>query len=1215
MSRVVLLSGAALCALQMPAYAYQGRAETTIDDTAAPAAQNSGTEIVVTGSRIARPEYEGNIPGGQMAKEEIEDRGIISAIDTANELPFVSTGATTEGENGVGGTSLGVAFVDVLGLGSQRTLGLVNGRRMVSGNSAAFFTFGNEAGSQINFSVLPSQMIARTDVLTVGGAAAYGSDAVAGVVNVILRDKYVGTEGVLRYSQIGEGPGKGGFASLIHGTDFASGRGNLVVAVEYNNQEALSGFQLPYFMGAAQQVAHYARARNPKFTGTEAVDVNVANNGAFLRTIDDGLPTTVYASYLGLGHVADGGSVFLTTPTTGQLIPDGPAASPTGTTSATDFFTRWAPTALPAGANCATILQSFGLTRPAGFTQTQCNTLALNVLQANRQTPREYFAAHPDTDINLFLGTFDKGFITVANTDAATKDMFPRRAVPLRFNDQGKLEEYRVATLDPTTPSTLALAAGTQGALNRKYTTLRIRQERIQANLIAGYDISDNIRFFTQNLYSKVRSEKPYEVATPNTGGTTENSILSFTLDHPFLSQENKTLLQSLGVKANQTLRMSRSNQDLEGSIPMVSTVETFSTVAGFNGSLDLLGRAFDWETSASYGRTTGTTTSSSILDAQYALASDVVLDGSGKAVCRARTNPAAYLGKTFGAVPSIPRVAAADNPLGFVTDAFSVSTPGADGIPRLSQYSTVITQQMIDSCTPLNLFGEGQSSKEARNYVLGTQELHQRNEQLFLQGFMSGSLADLPGGPLGVSIAAEYRKENFAFSTDDVSATGGFRNQAAIIGTRGKSTAYEYGIEFRIPIIGKDFTLPLIENLDFSPAIRVSKQDASAPAYRNLDGDLVERNIKGDTSLIWSLAANYKPFSDLTIRGNITRSIRQPALVEYFLSGQQASNNSSDPCSLSYITAGNAANRQANCLAELQATGQFASAADAQTFLDNYNVQLSSARTMRYGNPDLVPERGKSWTIGAVYEPSFIPGLTLGADYINLTIHDAITRVTFQQATDLCYDSPAFPTDPLNLCRGLRRNIAGLTPDQEGFFRFADRVNVIYANIGAVRVRSLNLNGRYTANLAELFGSRKPLGRINLSAAAYKIFEYSESGSGKFDDTTSLDGTLAAPEWRVRTNMVWSLRPFALGWTFNWVSPTIYKTGGLPNTIEQFSVVSTPSYAVHDFMLRYDVDRRITAQLNIYNAFNRRFVNEANGTLYQGGRGRTLALTLRGKF
>jgi outer membrane receptor protein involved in Fe transport len=1213
MTRVVLLSGAAFCALQTPAYAYQTATGISVEEPATPD-EDSGTEIVVTGSRIARPEYDGNIPGGQMAKEEIEDRGIISAIDTANELPFVSTGATIEGENG-GGSSLGVAFVDVLGLGSQRTLGLVNGRRMVSGNSAAFFTFGNEAGSQINFSVLPSQMIARTDVLTVGGAAAYGSDAVAGVVNVILRDKYVGTEGVLRYSQIGEGPGKGGFGSLIHGTGFASGRGNLVVAVEYNNQDALSGFELPYFMGAAQQVGNYARARNPDFTGTEAVDINVANNGAFLRTFDDGLPTTVYGRYLGMGHVTDGGSVFLRTPTTGQLIPGEPVTSPAGTTSTTGFFTRWAPTALPAGTNCATVLQSFGLTRPDGLTLGQCNTLALNVLQANRPTPREYFAEHPETDINLFLGTFDKGFLTVANTDAATRDMFPRRAVPLRFDDSGKLVEYRVASLDPTTPSTLALAAGTEGVVNRKYNTLRIRQERIQANLIASFDISDNVRFFTQNLYSRVRSERPFEAASPNTGGTTENSILSFTLDHPFLSQENRSLLQSLGVTANQTLRMTRSNQDLEGSTPMVGTVETISSVAGVEGSMDLFGRKFDWETSASYGRSTGTTTSSSILDAQYALAADVVLDANGRAVCRAQTNPAAYLGKSFGVASGIDQVAAADNPLGFVTDAFAVARPGADGIPQLAQYSTVITRQMIDDCSPLNLFGEGQSSREARDYVLGTQELHQRNEQLFLQGYLSGSLFDLPGGPVGVSVAAEYRKEKFAFSTDQISATGGFRNAAATIGTRGQSTAYEYGIEFRIPVIGKDLTLPLVENFDISPAIRISKQDASAPDYRNLDGDLIERNIKGDTATIWSLAATYKPFRDLTIRGNMTRSIRQPALVEYFLSGQQASNSASDPCSLSYITAGNAANRQANCLAQLQATGDFATAADAQTFLDNYNVQLTQARTMRYGNADLAPERGKSWTIGAAYQPGFIPGLTLGGDYINLTIHDAITRVTFQQAADLCYDSPDFPTDPLNLCQGLRRNTAGLAPDEEGYFRFANRVDVLYVNLGAVRVRSLNLNGRYTANLSELLGSRKPLGRINLSAAAYKVFEFSESGSGNFDDATELVGTLAAPDWRVRANIVWSLRPFSLGWTFNWVSPTVYKTGGLPNTIEQFSVISTPAYSVHDLMLRYSVDRRITAQVNIYNAFNRRFINEDNGTLYQGGRGRTFALTLRGKF
>jgi outer membrane receptor protein involved in Fe transport len=149
-------------------------------------------DIVVTGSRIARPQYEGVIPGVQVGSQDIEQRLFTNAGDVLNDIPLVGGGASLNGTNGGQTASLGVTYIDLLNLGTARTLTLVNGRRFVSNNSATIFVSGNETGSQVDASTIPVALIDRVDILTVGGAAAYGADAVSGVVNYVLKDKYEG---------------------------------------------------------------------------------------------------------------------------------------------------------------------------------------------------------------------------------------------------------------------------------------------------------------------------------------------------------------------------------------------------------------------------------------------------------------------------------------------------------------------------------------------------------------------------------------------------------------------------------------------------------------------------------------------------------------------------------------------------------------------------------------------------------------------------------------------------------------------------------------------------------------------------------------------------------------------------------------------------------------------------------------------------------------
>jgi outer membrane receptor protein involved in Fe transport len=141
-------------------------------------------QVIVTGSRVKRPEYEGNIPGVQTGAEQIDARNFTNAVEVLNDIPLVGGGATPNGTNGGQAASIGASFIDLLDLGTSRTLTLINSRRAVSGNAGSLFVFGNETGTQVDVNIIPTDLIERVDVLTVGGAVAYGSDAIAGVVNL-----------------------------------------------------------------------------------------------------------------------------------------------------------------------------------------------------------------------------------------------------------------------------------------------------------------------------------------------------------------------------------------------------------------------------------------------------------------------------------------------------------------------------------------------------------------------------------------------------------------------------------------------------------------------------------------------------------------------------------------------------------------------------------------------------------------------------------------------------------------------------------------------------------------------------------------------------------------------------------------------------------------------------------------------------------------------
>src|SRR5262245_56580946 len=151
---------------------------------AAPAiAQENIGEIVVTGSRIAQPNLESTTPVTQVNAADVVTQGVSRIEDLVNQLPQAFAAQNVTVANGATGT----ATLNLRGLGSPRTLVPVDGRPLPYGGVSS-------ASAAPDINQIPTQMIERVDVLTGGASAVYGSDAVAGVVNFIMKKDFEGVE-------------------------------------------------------------------------------------------------------------------------------------------------------------------------------------------------------------------------------------------------------------------------------------------------------------------------------------------------------------------------------------------------------------------------------------------------------------------------------------------------------------------------------------------------------------------------------------------------------------------------------------------------------------------------------------------------------------------------------------------------------------------------------------------------------------------------------------------------------------------------------------------------------------------------------------------------------------------------------------------------------------------------------------------------------------
>lgn len=548
------------------------------------------------------------------------------------------------------------------------------------------------------------------------------------------------------------------------------------------------------------------------------------------------------------------------------------------------------------------------------------------------------------------------------------------------------------------------LSSGGDGAkFNFDNDTLMPNTDKTIVNLNGNYQITDELNAFFEAKYVKAETNFYAEYDS-------YYDTLFILPDNPFIPSELSAVVDQTGGLL--------ITQDAIGwdDDETTYTRETQRFVGGFTWDYSY---DHSLEFSVNYGRFTNTTEYSEQMTDRVFAAMDATTDADGNVVCRSDLDPnAAY---------EIDYFVAGNNYANgnYYSDRYYTFTPG-DG-----------------QCAPLNPFGTFAASQAAQDFITARMEDKLTIEQTVINLTGVGQFEvfeSVLDGPLGYAAGIEYREESSDNRLDPLargilpegtSYTAGQQvNEVSpwlyfltgIDNVQQFNTAGEYDVmdaflEVRLPIfMDREFAY----EFTVDGAVRVADYSTLGQATT------------------WKVGFSYSPVEELNIRGTYSEAVRAPNISELFDPQLPITVNLNlDPCDPANIGAGTSS-RVDNCVAGLQAAG-----VPLDDIVDgDGNYIWVNPLTARFsgtsgGNPDLDVETAETVTIGTVYRPTFIEGLTLSVDYWSVEIEDAISAVGSSDILNGCYDSANYPG--LGFCdQFTRRGDGGLNSLTTGQINFA---------------------------------------------------------------------------------------------------------------------------------------------------------------------------------
>jgi outer membrane receptor protein involved in Fe transport len=686
----------------------------------------------------------------------------------------------------------------------------------------------------------------------------------------------------------------------------------------------------------------------------------------------------------------------------------------------------------------------------------------------------------------------------------------------LQFNADGSIGP--IDSGDPAffNPGGNAANGGSGLALNR-YSLIQPTSDRISANLLFNFEFSPAFKVFAEGKF--VRSK-----IANSTQPTVE--VTSVNKDNPFLSQASRDAIAAVTDPADPTFLLLNANSSL-GLISSDIQRDLYRGVIGLKGDV---GSDISYEVSYIHGETAVLSKlGNSRVTQRFANALDSVVDGAG------------VLG-TPGAIVCRSTLAAGRR----TTGNFDV-----------------------DQCQPVNIFGEGNVSDTARNYINATLGTKLRLKQDVISAFVSGttsSFFELPGGPVGFAFGGEYRKESSRFTVPD--------ELNAVPGDTSGINLYRDGLTFRREATPSSGSLAVKEvfgeiSLPILKGVPLAEELTLDAAYRYADYNVSQ--VAGVST--WKLGFQYRPISDLRLRATYAQAVRAPNINELFSPSRADSQNIADPCDATRLNAGSAT-RAANCAAlGLPPT------LDVLT-QDNFQIfGLSS------GNANLEAETSRSLTLGAVLTPRFIPGLSLSVDYYRIKIRNAISLLAAQQAANLCVDSPTIDNI---FCALITRTTVddGITP-QGAISSYLTTAQ----NFSSLEAEGVDFQANYATNL----GSRARLALRAVGTYVLKRNDFPFIEDPDFTDQILLE--VGDPQWNVNFGADISIGALKLGYGLRFIGSqfltnveNVRSVGGRPAQQPNVQdILKTGSTFYHDARVGYQINDTGEFFVSVSNLLNTR--------------------------
>lgn len=671
----------------------------------------------------------------------------------------------------------------------------------------------------------------------------------------------------------------------------------------------------------------------------------------------------------------------------------------------------------------------------------------------------------------------------------------------LQFGTDGSVIPY-----NPGMIQGIPFASNGEGFPYQELAGLRTGVERLTANAVGHYELTDRVTLSAELLYANTKGrELPQGNSRTVLNGGTYAGPIAFTINNAFLTSAAKATLSAArpSFAAGAPLFLSKYFYDLVPDPVQTYATDTMRGVLSLDGDFDVGSRPFYWSLSGSYARVEGEQRNWQVVNSRYTNAINSVLVG-GQPVCAINA------------------------------DAITTNDDAA--------------------CAPINPFGRNTVSDAARTYVSTRAGLDWTNEQIDILATLGGTVVTLPTGAVQFSTAYEHRDEYASFDPLAANLAGVFGDGSRQVAQAGRYNTDELSAEIIVPLIGRDFTLPLVKLLEFKGAFR-----------------LIDNSIAGRED-VWDAGLRWEVTDGLTLRGSRSRNFRAPTLTQLLAPSSSTLDSAGfDPCDADRIGAGpNPAVRRQNCLAAFTAntgygvdadgTGAGLTAAQRLARFQSPAENFTRTTILSGGNADLRNEISDTLTYGIVFQPRFLPGLTLSADRIEIDLKDGLSPFTTADFAAACFDEP----NPDAAVCGTFTRLARPDAISPGGTIVTGTTTTF--NAGVIRYRGETYVAEYHFALNSLFGGGD-IGRLRLTANATHNALLTRSVTGT--TFTRQDDTYISPEWVGRFNMVYDKGPVRLTYQADFLSATRAAPDA---TIETNPNPRLDSNLVHSISTQYDL-------------------------------------------